>query len=119
VATVVDLLNNTFREFDAGIMHHYQYTNVVVINLYQATRMATALVLLWIRYQATSMVNTGITVDDDVLDEFDELVWQKKTEGEIPRDASRSQVIQMIMEDWIEENSEGNSNPQKMAMPVK
>jgi hypothetical protein len=56
-----------------------------------------------------------VAVDDDVLEEFDDVVWELKTEGELPRDASRSNVIQMIMEDWIEENREGNSNPTPMA----
>ena len=58
------------------------------------------------------MVNTGITVDDEVLEKFDDTIWQKKMEGQIPREASRSTVIQSLMEEWIEENYEGNPNRQ-------
>lgn len=55
------------------------------------------------------MVNTGISIDDDVLDDFDRAIALKKANGEIPTNMKRSHVIQMLMEDFIEDTlPEGN-----------
>jgi metal-responsive CopG/Arc/MetJ family transcriptional regulator len=52
------------------------------------------------------MVNTGVTVPKELLDDFDEVVWQLEVEGELPRDVSRSQVIQYLMQDFVDEHRE-------------
>ena len=67
------------------------------------------------------MVNTGITVPKDLLDDFDDVVWELQHEGEIPRDASRSQVIQELMQQYVNENrdlldDEGKRNPARTAL---
>jgi metal-responsive CopG/Arc/MetJ family transcriptional regulator len=49
------------------------------------------------------MANPSISVDDDVLMEFDDIIWQLKKQGEMDRGVSRSQVIQQLMEEWIRE----------------
>jgi len=51
------------------------------------------------------MANTGITVDDDVLEDFDRVIDIKHALGHIDTD-KRSKVIQNLMEDYIEENRE-------------
>lgn len=51
------------------------------------------------------MANTGITVPDELLEDFDDKVFELKAEGEIDRDASRSEVIRTLMEEWVEGNS--------------
>lgn len=55
------------------------------------------------------MANPSISVPDDVLDKFDDLIIQKKAKGELDRDVSRSEIIAQLMEEWIEEGqAEGN-----------
>lgn len=49
------------------------------------------------------MANTGITIDDDVLEEFDRVIDIKHALGQIETD-KRSKVIEQLMEDYIEEN---------------
>lgn len=55
------------------------------------------------------MANTGITVPDELLEDFDDKVFELKAEGEIARDASRSEVIRTLMEQWVEGNSMSSS----------
>ncbi|GAB3669598.1 CopG family ribbon-helix-helix protein [Halopiger thermotolerans] len=55
------------------------------------------------------MANTGITVPDELLEDFDDKVFELKAEGEIDRDASRSEVIRTLMEEWVEGNSTSSS----------
>ncbi|ELZ12039.1 CopG family ribbon-helix-helix protein [Natrinema ejinorense] len=55
------------------------------------------------------MANTGITVPDELLEDFDDKVFELKAEGEIDRDASRSEVIRTLMEEWVEGNSTSDS----------
>ncbi|WP_226040815.1 ribbon-helix-helix domain-containing protein [Natrinema sp. DC36] len=55
------------------------------------------------------MANTGITVPDELLEDFDDKVFELKAEGEIDRDASRSEVIRTLMEEWVEGNSKSDS----------
>jgi metal-responsive CopG/Arc/MetJ family transcriptional regulator len=53
------------------------------------------------------MVNTGITVSEELLDEFDDQILQLKAAGEIRRNASRSEVIRILMKEFVE----GNATP--------
>lgn len=52
------------------------------------------------------MANPSISVDDDVLTDFDDVIWQLKKEGDLDRSASRSQIIQTLMEGWISEQNQ-------------
>lgn len=55
------------------------------------------------------MANTGISIDDDVLDDFDRAIAKQQAEGELPTNINRSEVIQELMEDYAEEVlNEGN-----------
>lgn len=51
------------------------------------------------------MANTGIQVPDEVLENFDREIARRQGTGELPTDMSRSRVIQMLMEEFVEGNS--------------
>ena len=57
------------------------------------------------------MVNTGITVPEELLDTFDGVILEKKVAGELDKDTSRSEVIQDLMADWIEKHECGENRP--------
>lgn len=49
--------------------------------------------------------NTGVRIDEEILEDFD-TIWKVKSEiGLLPEDISRSQVIEMLMEDYIDDHS--------------
>lgn len=52
------------------------------------------------------MANTGISVDDDVLEKFDRIVAIQKTLGLIDEDADRSGVIEDLMREYNEEHED-------------
>ena len=56
------------------------------------------------------MANPSFSIPDDTLEEFDQIILNKKAKGEIPMDTSRSKVIR----DLVEEDVEGNENSSKM-----
>uniref|UniRef100_A0A7D5GKB2 Ribbon-helix-helix protein CopG domain-containing protein n=2 Tax=Natrinema halophilum TaxID=1699371 RepID=A0A7D5GKB2_9EURY len=51
------------------------------------------------------MKTVSIYAPEDLVDDFDDKVWQMKADGEIDRDASRSEVIRHLMGEWAEGNS--------------
>ena len=63
------------------------------------------------------MVNTGFTIDEDLLDDFDEVIWQKEVNGDLPRDTPRSRVLQHLVQEYVDEHREllgeesGKQNP--------
>jgi len=57
------------------------------------------------------MANPSFSIPDEKLNEFDDVIWEKKQEGELPRDASRSDVIRDLIEEYVE----GNGNSSKAA----
>jgi len=52
------------------------------------------------------MANPSISIPNDLLDDFDDTIWELKKEGELSRNASRSEVIQMLMQEWVENNQQ-------------
>ena len=54
------------------------------------------------------MANPSFQIPDEQLEEFDEVIWQKKKNGELSRKDSRSDVLRMLVEEYIEGN--GNSS---------
>lgn len=57
------------------------------------------------------MANPSFSVPDEVLERFDDAIFELKAEGELPRDTSRSEILRQLMEEWIEEHEDqGNSN---------
>ena len=58
------------------------------------------------------MANPSFSIDDDLLDDFDEIIFQKKAAGELPRDMSRSEVLRDLVEEYVE----GNGNTSKTPM---
>lgn len=60
------------------------------------------------------MANTGISIDDQVLDDFDRAIAKQQAEGELPTNINRSKVIEELMEDYAEEVLD-QGNPTRMA----
>lgn len=56
------------------------------------------------------MANPSFSIPDDTLEEFDQIILNKKAKGEIPMDTSRSKVIRDLVEEYVE----GNENTSKM-----
>lgn len=59
------------------------------------------------------MANPSFSIDDELLDEFDTIILQKKAQGEIPRDTSRSEVIRDLVEGYVEGNA--STSPTRIA----
>ena len=65
------------------------------------------------------MANPSVSIPDEILERLDDRIWELKTDGEIPRDTSRSEVITMIIDDWADDpfvtdyigSDEGNPTP--------
>jgi metal-responsive CopG/Arc/MetJ family transcriptional regulator len=62
------------------------------------------------------MAKPSMSVPDDLLDDFDDVVWELEKSGELPRDVSRSAVIQNLMQEFVDEHREmldnsGKRNP--------
>lgn len=49
-------------------------------------------------------------MSDDFLEDLDDKIWELKMEGEIDRDTSRSDVIRMVLREWVEGNSKSTSS---------
>ena len=55
------------------------------------------------------MANPSIYIPDELLKEFDDELWERKTAGEVHRDVSRSEFVQEAMRQYIEGNWKLNS----------
>ncbi len=62
------------------------------------------------------MARPSISVPDELLEDFDDAIWDRKVEGELDRDADRSQVIRQLMRKYVEETEEMKGNPKAEAM---
>ena len=51
------------------------------------------------------MPNPSVSMDQELLDEFDEKIKRLKLQEEIDIDTSRSQVMQELVRQWVEGNS--------------
>jgi metal-responsive CopG/Arc/MetJ family transcriptional regulator len=52
------------------------------------------------------MVRTSISVPAEILEEFDDLLWDYQTEKVLPRERMRSALIAQLMMDWVENHDE-------------
>lgn len=50
------------------------------------------------------MPTPSFQIDEDTLEEFDEIIFQKKAAGEYPRDKSRSDVLRDLVQEYVEGN---------------
>jgi metal-responsive CopG/Arc/MetJ family transcriptional regulator len=62
------------------------------------------------------MAKPSMSVPDELLDDFDDVIWELEKAGEIPRDTSRSAVLQQLMQEFVDEHRElldesGKRNP--------
>jgi metal-responsive CopG/Arc/MetJ family transcriptional regulator len=47
----------------------------------------------------------SVYVEEELVEEFDDKMWNLKANEEIGRDTSRSQMIAQLMEEWVEGKS--------------
>ena len=57
------------------------------------------------------MANPSFQVDDELLDELDEIIWQKKKDGELSRKTSRSDILRELVEEYVEGNGNISTGP--------
>ncbi|PSP80154.1 hypothetical protein BRC81_02895 [Halobacteriales archaeon QS_1_68_20] len=57
------------------------------------------------------MPTPSFQIDEELLDEFDEVIFQKKAAGELPRDASRSDILRQLVEEYVEGNRNSSLTP--------
>lgn len=50
------------------------------------------------------MARPSVSVPDDLLEDFDDKIWELKVEEEVKRDTTRSDVMQELMRQWVEGN---------------
>ncbi|WP_435552731.1 CopG family ribbon-helix-helix protein [Natrinema sp. CGMCC1.2065] len=58
------------------------------------------------------MANPSFSIPDEKLEEFDKIILAKKSNGDLPMDASRSEVIRELVEEYVE----GNRNSSQTTM---
>lgn len=52
------------------------------------------------------MANPSISIPDDLLEEFDRTLLELKYHNEIDQDANRSEIVQQLMREWVDEHAE-------------
>ena len=57
------------------------------------------------------MANPSFQVDDELLDQLDEIIWQKMKDGELPRNTSRSDILRDLVEEYVEGNGSISNSP--------
>lgn len=55
------------------------------------------------------MPTPSFQISEEKLEQLDDIIWEKKGAGELPRDASRSDILRQLVEEYIE----GNGNTSK------
>ena len=67
------------------------------------------------------MAHPSFTIPDELLDEFDDTIWELQVEGELGRDANRSKIVRELIREWIDEQQQevlNEGNPKKAAIPT-
>lgn len=57
------------------------------------------------------MAKPSFSIPDELLDEFDEEIDEKRRSGEFDLDTSRSEVVRELMRQWLEGNSNSTLDP--------
>ncbi len=55
--------------------------------------------------------NVSFNADEDLVEDFDEIIFQKKAAGELDRDTSRSDILRDLLEDYVEGNGSTSTAP--------
>lgn len=53
---------------------------------------------------ATAMAKPSVSIPDELLDDFDDEIMRRKLNDELPRKTTRSDVVRLLMEAWIQGN---------------
>jgi len=57
------------------------------------------------------MAKPSLSIPDELLEEFDEEIDEKRRSGEFELDTSRSEVVRELMRQWLEGNSNSTLDP--------
>lgn len=52
------------------------------------------------------MAHPSFSIPDELLEDFDDVIWELQLRGEISRDESRSSIVRVLMQEWIAEQIE-------------
>lgn len=52
------------------------------------------------------MPRPSISISEELLEDFDEKLFEMKVDGKIERDTSRSEMIARLMNEWVEERDD-------------
>lgn len=50
------------------------------------------------------MANPSFQIDEELLEEFDQIILQKRAAGDLPQDYSRSDVLRDLVGEYVEGN---------------
>lgn len=67
------------------------------------------------------MANPSVSIPDELLEDFDDVIWELQMEGELDRDVSRSEMIQQLLQNYVDDyrdllDDEGKRNPARTAL---
>jgi metal-responsive CopG/Arc/MetJ family transcriptional regulator len=50
------------------------------------------------------MARPSISVPEELLEDFDDVVWHLEMNGDLPRDVTRSAVMQQLMQEFVDDH---------------
>lgn len=53
---------------------------------------------------ASTMAKPSVSIPDELLEDFDDEIMRRKLNDELPRKATRSDVVRLLMEAWLQGN---------------
>lgn len=59
------------------------------------------------------MPTPSFQISEETLEQLDDIIWEKKAAGELPRDTSRSDILRQLVEEYIEGNGSTSTTAPK------
>lgn len=56
--------------------------------------------------EGTTVPRPSVFVSEELLEEFDDKLFEMKVEGKLDRDTSRSELMARLMHEWVEERDD-------------
>lgn len=50
-----------------------------------------------------TMARPSFTIPDELLEEFDDVIWELQRSGHLGRDANRSKIVRQLIMEWNDE----------------
>lgn len=64
------------------------------------------------------MARPTFSIPDEELDRLDNVIFQKKIAGELPRDTSRSEVLRQLVIEWVDEQEKNEKGGNEKVTPT-